>query len=86
MFSNIGENIKYFRKEKGMKMNEMAEKLGITAVTLSGIESGKGAVRLDILEKIAELLDIKVERLLFNRDSLVVDSEILNKLQEETKK
>lgn len=86
MFSNIGENIKYFRKEKGMKMNEMAEKLGITAVTLSGIENGKGAVRLDILEKISELLDVKVERLLFNRDSLVVDSELLDKLQEESKK
>ena len=52
----IGNRIIDRREELGLKQSELAIQAGITQQTLSVIESGKRAARIDTLSKIAEVL------------------------------
>lgn len=58
--SNIGENIKKIRKEKGYSQKQLAEKLGTTPQNLAQYENGKRLPKLETLEKIANALDCEV--------------------------
>ena len=40
----LGDNIKKFRKIKGITQNELAEQVGLEVKSLSLIETGKGFV------------------------------------------
>ena len=84
--NNIGENIKYYRQLKGMKQSELAKAVGITATTLSKLEYGCGSIKLDTLSEIAKVLGVMPERLLFSPDSMVLNSDILEKIKEEVEK
>jgi len=52
----VGNRIIARREELGMSQTELAIQAGITQQTLSNIESGKRAVRIDTLVQIAEAL------------------------------
>ncbi len=58
--SNIGENIKRIRKEKGYFQKQLAEKLGTTPQNLAQYENGKRIPKIETLIKIAEALDCEV--------------------------
>lgn len=65
----IGEQIKYWRKKRGLTQDELAEKTGLAnKQVISGIESGKRKPSFNTLEKIADALICKVDVLL--KDSL----------------
>ena len=59
--------VKEICKEKGMQMQELADKLGITRITLtrnmSNIANGKTSPSLDLLERIAGALGVSVPEL-----------------------
>ena len=57
----IGQRIADLRSEKGMTQAQLAEVADITRSHLSRIESGKYAVSLDVLDRIATALGTKVE-------------------------
>ena len=83
------ENIKHFRKAKGISQEEMAVKLHVVRQTVSKWENGLSVPDADILVHMAELLDVSVSRLLgieagSNENSNL--SEELQKLNEELKK
>ena len=59
----IGENIKTARKLKGLTQRALAEKIGIAFQNLSVWENGKGAPSAKYLMKLAEILEISIDRL-----------------------
>ena len=54
---NIGIKIRKERKEKGMTLEEMAKKIGISAITLQRIETGKTSPSVVVLSDIALILE-----------------------------
>ena len=57
----IGKLISELRKEKNMTAEELAAKTGLQRPNISRIEAGKYSTGLDLLSKIAEALDCKVD-------------------------
>lgn len=79
--NSIGENIKHYRQEAGIKQGDLAKSIGITSTTLSKIEMGKGSIKMDTLKQISEKLKIPLEKLIFGRDAILLDSDIVQKLK-----
>lgn len=89
----INENIKYYRKRKGMSQEEMAVKLHVVRQTVSKWETGHSVPDADILIHISELLEVPVYQLLdlneisLKEESLSKELERLNhQLAEKNKK
>lgn len=57
----IGNRIKELRKEQDIDAKTLAQKVGIDAGNLSRIEQGKFSVGIDILNKIASVLKMKID-------------------------
>lgn len=53
----IGQKIKELRRSKGLSQKNLADKVGITQVHLSHIETNKIEVRATTINKICECLD-----------------------------
>ena len=62
----VGENILYWRKLKGIKQEDLAERIGISSTALSNIENGVSKPDIERLEDIADALEIEVSQLLTN--------------------
>ena len=50
--------IKGLCKEKGITLNQLAEKIGISQPSISGIATGKQKQAFDTLEKMADALEV----------------------------
>ena len=50
--------IKELCKEKGMTLNQLAEKIGLSQPSISGIATGKQKPAFDTLERLAEALEV----------------------------
>ena len=50
--------IKELCKEKGITLNQLAEKIGISQPSFSGIATGKQKPAFDTLEKMADALEV----------------------------
>lgn len=59
----LAKNIKYFRKQKGLSQNQLAELLGISREHLAKIETSKRCISLKLLFKLADVLDITLQEL-----------------------
>lgn len=57
---NIAEIIKQIRKQKGFSQQEIADKLSMNRVQYNRIETGKSDPTMNILQRIANVLDINV--------------------------
>ncbi|MCD7847220.1 MAG: helix-turn-helix domain-containing protein [Oscillospiraceae bacterium] len=87
----ISENIKLCRIESGMSQEELAEKLGVVRQTVSKWENNLSVPDADILIRMAELLDVPVNRLLgvsdiHNEDLSLEISELRKELETENMK
>lgn len=82
---NVGENIKKFRKLKGLTQKELAEKLGITQKSVAQYERTNKLPKLETLLYIADALDITLNGLLFGKSDLESEK-ALEKAMEETAK
>lgn len=65
---SIGENIKKYRKEKGLTQRELADKLNIATNSLSRYEIGERRPPIDMIEKIAEILNITPIQLMYDEE------------------
>lgn len=69
----INENIKHFRKTRGMSQEEMAVKLNVVRQTVSKWEKGLSVPDANVLIEMANLLDVSVSQLLeLRRVSIVM--------------
>ena len=62
---DIGKNIKLVRQAKEMTQEELAEALFVTRQTVSNYENGRSRPDLDMLLKIAEVLETDVNTILY---------------------
>lgn len=79
----LGDNIKKFRKIKGITQNELAEQAGMEVKSLSLIETGKGFVSAKTLEKLSAILKVSYSDLFSSQnsgDNKKIYSEILSNL------
>lgn len=60
----IGERIKYLRKEKHLTQIDLATKLGAAQNTISQYENGKAKISIDILVKLAQIFEISTDYIL----------------------
>ena len=58
LYNMMQLRIKEICKERGITLNELAERVGVSRVSLSGIVTGKQKPSFDTLEKLAGALDI----------------------------
>lgn len=63
--ANVGKNIKLLRKQKNMTQDELAGRLFVSRQTVSNYENGKSNPDIEMLIKIAEILDVDVNILIF---------------------
>ncbi|MEC4050174.1 helix-turn-helix transcriptional regulator [Flavobacterium sp. SUN046] len=61
---NLGEKIRKYRRTKDIKAHTIYEKLGISQSTYSKIENNKCKIDLNILNSIAEILEIELIELI----------------------
>lgn len=62
----LGRNIKKFRKEKGFTLEELAKRVGTSHVTLSRYEREERRPKSEMINRIAEKLDVSIEDLLLD--------------------
>ncbi len=61
----IGKHIKQYREQKEMTQEALAEHLSVTRQAVSNWECGKTQPDIETLHKIADVLDITVEELIY---------------------
>lgn len=62
----IGENIRKFRKQRGLTQERLAEKTGLHSVYISQVERADRAVTVETLLKITKALKIKLRDVVGN--------------------
>lgn len=65
----MGINLKIFRIKKGLKQQELADRVGISRYYLSNLETGKSNnPSNDLMIKLSRALDTTVEELFFSKE------------------
>ena len=67
-YKQLGLNIAYYRKAKGLSQIQLAEKINISRTHMSRIETADCAVSLDVVFNICNVLEIKPHKLFDFRD------------------
>lgn len=62
---DIGKNIKYLREEKHLTQDQLAERLFVTRQTVSNYETGRSRPDVEMLTKIAEVLDVDANTVIY---------------------
>lgn len=60
----ICKRIKKYRSDIGMTQEDLAEKVGVSRVYIGYVEQGRNSPSLEILEKIAKSLKVKISDLI----------------------
>lgn len=63
--SNVGKNIRILRTEKGLSQNELAKRSLVSFQSVSDYESGKAEPDIDTLTKIADILNVDANTLIY---------------------
>jgi len=61
---DIGKNIKDVRNSKGMSLADLGAMVGVSGQAIYQYESGKRSLKFEMIEKIAQALDVPVDSLL----------------------
>ena len=69
----IGEKLKVMRQCKDWTQEELAEKLGLAVNTYAKIEQGKATIKLDKLEKVAQIMGVDVQELIDTNEKTVLN-------------
>lgn len=64
----IGENIKKYRKINNITQKDLAEKLNVTIRTIQNYESNNREPKIDTLKSIANILNISLNELLYDKN------------------
>lgn len=67
-YKQLGLNISYYRKQRGLSQLQLAEAINISRTHMSRIETADCAVSLDVIFDICDVLDISPYKLFDFRD------------------
>ena len=76
----LQENIKNFRKERGLTQEELAIRVNVVRQTVSKWEKGQSVPDAELLQKIAEVLEVTVSQLLGQEKEMEHRNEIAEQL------
>ena len=77
----IGKLIRKLRKQKGLSLRQLAEKVSVSFVNIAHIENGRIATSEEVIKELAKALDYDVDKLLAAADSVNEDiKNIIKKL------
>ena len=77
----IGKLVRKLRKEKGLSLRQLAEKVSVSFVNIAHIENGRVATSEAVIKELAKALDYDVDELLAAADSVNEDiKKIIKKL------
>lgn len=77
----LGDNIKLLRKNKGLTQEELAIRLNVVRQTVSKWEKGFSVPDAEMLQKMAEVLDVDIKQLLgANIDTEKDNNEVVEQL------
>ena len=77
----LGLLIRKLRKNKGLSLRKLAEKVDISFVNIAHIENGRVATSEKVIKQLAKALDYDVDKLLASADSVNTDiKKIIKKL------
>lgn len=62
---NLGKNIRLLRVQRKMSQDQLAEALHVTRQTVSNYETGRSRPDVEMLAKLAEVLDVDIKELLY---------------------
>jgi len=62
----LSKRLQWLRREAGLSQEELAERAGISRVTIARIEAGEQSPRYETLVRLAKSLQIPLERLLID--------------------
>lgn len=74
--TDIGNEIRRLREERGWTQQELAYRAGVSTTTMWKTEAGRATPRLPVLEKFAEALGVDVRDLLPKEDALRLPLEV----------
>lgn len=77
----IGENIKTYRKCANLKIYELAKLVDVNNLTMSRIEKGNEAMKVATIEKIAKVLNLSFEQVVFGEEAIVFNNATIEKLR-----
>lgn len=69
------ENLKYYRKAKGYTQEELAERIHVVRQTVSKWEMGLSVPDVELLQRLAEVLDVEVAKLLGQNEAASEESD-----------
>ena len=72
--SNIGENIRKYRKARGMSQEQLSFEVGVKRAVISKYENGFIAPSLAMIEKIAKALDVTISEIYIGLSSALVQT------------
>ncbi len=72
----LSDNVKYYRFEKGLTQEELAELCDISPRYLSDIENSKGNIPLDTLEILSHYLNVKPYMLLLEKKHKILPKRV----------
>lgn len=67
--NSTGDRIKKYRKEKGLTQQQLADSIGKSKSIIQKYEANNTNVNINILQEIAEVLDVKLHALLYDNES-----------------
>lgn len=74
---DIGQDIKAARKRVGITQKQLAEKIGVAAITIQQYENGAREPKMETIAKIANALGVSVYSLLnFDQASALLENQI----------
>lgn len=69
--SSVGKHIRHVRKQRHLSQEKLAELVGMSRISISGIETGKKIPSVESLVSIASALHVSPDDLLFSKDDLL---------------
>lgn len=80
-FIELGKRIKLEREKNNLTRDALAEKLGISSIYLSQLERAERNGSLTVICKIASVLNISLDYLIYGNDSIEISKEdIIDKI------
>jgi transcriptional regulator with XRE-family HTH domain len=83
MADKFGDSLKKIRTEKKVSQQELADMIGMHSTHISRYERNQAAPSIDVVQKIAESLDVSIDTLIYGNEddkakSNLKDNELLN--------
>lgn len=77
---NFGARLKWARKRKGLSQTQLGDLVNVSHATINRYENGVSEPSIDMIKKLAEVLDVSVEFLIEGVDSIKKHKTIIDNI------